>query len=377
MGWRFWRRVRIAPGVTLNIGKSGPSSVSFGPRGLKVTAGRRGKRLTVGLPGTGLYYTEQLRNRPVADPRVLQESPASQDIDGPESEGHGPRAFWGRRSRKGKVAIATGAILTIAVLANGGSKPETDGANGGAGQPNASVASLSTPTARPTPVATATSAAEASVPPSEAPTPLPTAASPTAKPTAAPKPIPTPVIASSDDPVTFAKAKRTLTGKAGTYTWSAVTFDDQLAKLSWTASASASAGCTVSWRFMPDAFSYLDPFGGSAKAPKGGSKSGSKQLLVEQASGELKVQSSCPRWAIAGTSTPLPPYWNPWGYNFTPGRVIYDPPLEFCSYFDCIGNFGNSPGYVIQCRDDMFSTAGGRQGACSYHGGVRRPLYRH
>jgi len=56
IGFRFWRRVRIAPGVTLNLSKSG-GSLSFGPRGAKFTVGSRGKRATVGLPGTGLFYT--------------------------------------------------------------------------------------------------------------------------------------------------------------------------------------------------------------------------------------------------------------------------------------------------------------------------------
>ena len=56
MAFRFWRRVRIAKGVTLNISKRGVST-SFGPRGAKYTVGRRGQRATVGLPGTGLFYT--------------------------------------------------------------------------------------------------------------------------------------------------------------------------------------------------------------------------------------------------------------------------------------------------------------------------------
>ena len=56
MGFRFWRRVKIAPGLTLNLSKSG-GSLSFGPRGAKFTVGPRGKRATVGIPGTGLFYT--------------------------------------------------------------------------------------------------------------------------------------------------------------------------------------------------------------------------------------------------------------------------------------------------------------------------------
>ncbi len=60
MGFRFFRRWSILPGVTLNFSKSGPS-VSFGPRGARITIGSRGVRGTVGIPGTGFYYTRQLR----------------------------------------------------------------------------------------------------------------------------------------------------------------------------------------------------------------------------------------------------------------------------------------------------------------------------
>ncbi len=57
MGIRFFRRIRFAPGVTLNFSKSGLST-SFGPRGAKFTIGSHGTRSTVGIPGTGLYYTK-------------------------------------------------------------------------------------------------------------------------------------------------------------------------------------------------------------------------------------------------------------------------------------------------------------------------------
>ena len=56
MGLRFFKRIRIAPGLSLNMSKSGPS-ISFGPRGMKYTVGPRGTRQTFGLPGTGLSYT--------------------------------------------------------------------------------------------------------------------------------------------------------------------------------------------------------------------------------------------------------------------------------------------------------------------------------
>ena len=62
MAFRFWRRVRLAPGVTLNLSKSN-ASLSFGPRGAKYTVSPRGNRATAGIPGTGLFYTVHDRKR--------------------------------------------------------------------------------------------------------------------------------------------------------------------------------------------------------------------------------------------------------------------------------------------------------------------------
>jgi len=56
MSFRFFRRIRILPGLTLNLSKSG-GSLSVGPRGAKFTLGGRGKRATLGIPGTGMSYT--------------------------------------------------------------------------------------------------------------------------------------------------------------------------------------------------------------------------------------------------------------------------------------------------------------------------------
>lgn len=56
MAFRFWRRIQLAPGVTLNLSKSA-ASLSFGPRGAKYTISPRGNRATAGIPGTGLFYT--------------------------------------------------------------------------------------------------------------------------------------------------------------------------------------------------------------------------------------------------------------------------------------------------------------------------------
>lgn len=56
MGFRFYRRIPIFPGVTLNLSKRGVS-LSLGIRGARITLGKNGVRKTVGLPGTGMSYT--------------------------------------------------------------------------------------------------------------------------------------------------------------------------------------------------------------------------------------------------------------------------------------------------------------------------------
>jgi hypothetical protein len=57
MGFRFQRRVSILPGLRVNLSKSG-ASLSIGHRGLWWTIGPRGQRATIGLPGSGLYWTK-------------------------------------------------------------------------------------------------------------------------------------------------------------------------------------------------------------------------------------------------------------------------------------------------------------------------------
>ncbi len=53
-GLRFQRRIRLLPGVHVNLSLSG-IGVSVGPRGLHAGVNARGQRyVSAGLPGTGL-----------------------------------------------------------------------------------------------------------------------------------------------------------------------------------------------------------------------------------------------------------------------------------------------------------------------------------
>jgi hypothetical protein len=62
MGFRFRKRKKIGPGVTLNLGKRG-GSLSFGRRGASVNVGRRGTTATASLLGIGLSYVKRLTKR--------------------------------------------------------------------------------------------------------------------------------------------------------------------------------------------------------------------------------------------------------------------------------------------------------------------------
>jgi Protein of unknown function (DUF4236)/Bacterial SH3 domain len=78
MGWRFRRSFRIVPGIRLNLGKSGFTSLSVGGRGATLNLGKRGVTSTVSLPGTGLSYQHRYNNPlPVQQTPLLPATPAS------------------------------------------------------------------------------------------------------------------------------------------------------------------------------------------------------------------------------------------------------------------------------------------------------------
>jgi hypothetical protein len=59
MGWRLRKSIKVAPGLRINLSKSGVSA-SIGGKGF--TYNTRG-RITAGIPGTGIRYTQNLNSR--------------------------------------------------------------------------------------------------------------------------------------------------------------------------------------------------------------------------------------------------------------------------------------------------------------------------
>lgn len=73
MSLRLRKRIKILPGVYINLSKSGIST-SIGVRGASVTVGHGKTRTNVGIPGTGISYnTIKSNKKQVAN---------SSDIDG-------------------------------------------------------------------------------------------------------------------------------------------------------------------------------------------------------------------------------------------------------------------------------------------------------
>ena len=179
MSLRFFRRIRIAPGVSVNLSKSG-ASVSVGPKGAKVTVGPRGVRKTVGLPGTGIYYTTT--TTPLHGALADSGHPAAQPAAsaGPPPSRTGIGGFWARRSLKGKSAIVVLALLLVGALnPSSAATPSPTAANLPL-VPGAAVLATSTPTATPTVSPSRTEGAAAAL----------VAEIPAATPEATPKPTP-------------------------------------------------------------------------------------------------------------------------------------------------------------------------------------------
>lgn len=67
MAIRFRKSFKVAPGVRLNVSKSGLST-SIGGKGVTANLSKKGTRVTTGIPGSGLstskLYTSKQRQQP-------------------------------------------------------------------------------------------------------------------------------------------------------------------------------------------------------------------------------------------------------------------------------------------------------------------------
>ena len=93
MGWRYRKRIKILPGIHINISKSGIST-NVGVKGASVTFGPKGTYVNTGLPGSGLYRRDKISARDSThqdySPSVCEQTEIT--LSEKESEKVG---FWG------------------------------------------------------------------------------------------------------------------------------------------------------------------------------------------------------------------------------------------------------------------------------------------
>ena len=78
MGWSFRRRIKVIPGVYLNVSKRGVST-TVGVRGASLTFRGDGTYANVGIPGTGFSSRQKISGRPSAPaPSTRSSSPRPQ-----------------------------------------------------------------------------------------------------------------------------------------------------------------------------------------------------------------------------------------------------------------------------------------------------------
>lgn len=77
MAIKFNKRIKIAPGVKLNVGLGGVST-TIGARGASVNVGKKGVHANVGIAGTGLSSRTK-----IAGGSSTQEAPSNQTEQAP------------------------------------------------------------------------------------------------------------------------------------------------------------------------------------------------------------------------------------------------------------------------------------------------------
>ena len=76
---RFNKRIKIAPGIKLNVSKSGVST-TVGGRGASVNVGKKGTYLNTSLPGTGLSDRTKIGGN--ADSKTRKKQPETKPEKG-------------------------------------------------------------------------------------------------------------------------------------------------------------------------------------------------------------------------------------------------------------------------------------------------------
>jgi hypothetical protein len=92
MAWKFRKRIKIIPGICLNISTKGIST-TIGVRGASINLGPNGTYLNMGIPGTGLYNQQKISGgSKVKAPAVPEAIPLPTSTP-QESPNHSPSPY--------------------------------------------------------------------------------------------------------------------------------------------------------------------------------------------------------------------------------------------------------------------------------------------
>lgn len=249
------------------------------------------------------------------------------------------------------------ALAATLILAGCATTSTTSAAKGGS--PPASTAASTPPTTAPT----------SSAPTSTSPTAPPTTASPSSPP--APPPPPPVTTTKSISPAGVVEAYFAAIN-AGEYSQAWALGGDNLGQ-SYAQFAAGFAGTAE------DSVEIVAVHGDTVTVDlTANNNDGSQQTFAgtytvrgNQITGASVVQTGPVASPLCGAPA------NPFGYNFCgQGGLIYSPAAGICNYFDCIDNFPNGHGYMVECNDGHFSMSGGQgDEVCSYNGGVEQNVY--
>ena len=113
MGFKFRKRIKLAPGLWVNLNNGFPS-FSIGRRGLTTNIGKRGVRTTFGIPGSGLSYTTKTAKWPESN-----SSPHMPPADNPFHPDTNPREKTLKKIWPLVLAPLCGAVVLLFAVVHG------------------------------------------------------------------------------------------------------------------------------------------------------------------------------------------------------------------------------------------------------------------
>ena len=123
MGLNFRKSISLGKGLKLNLSKSGPS-VSFGKSGFRQSVNLKGQaRTTVGIPGTGIYYTKNTNVKNVVSGLTGGLTGKGADAKGKKAAGKAAAEPKAAKGAKGAAAAGAAGAAGAAAGAKAASKP--------------------------------------------------------------------------------------------------------------------------------------------------------------------------------------------------------------------------------------------------------------